>query len=628
MSAQPFASAGSTDRASSASDASSASPPAWAEGLQQAFVAALQSAGDQARSLRLDPARVADIQGRFGREYADLWSSLLGSSVQPIDVKDRRFAAESWRENRFSTYTAALYLLGARALLELVDAVQADVKTQQKIRFAVQQWVDAAAPSNIWALNPEAMQTAIQTHGESLRRGMDNLLADLRRGKITQTDEHEFEVGRNVATSEGVVVFESPWFQLIDYKPLVAQVHARPLLIVPPCINKFYILDLQPANSLVRYALEQGQRVLLMSWRNPDASCAHWTWDDYIDHGVLRAIAVACDIAAASAPAAKAAPSGKATKAGKAAAKTDEADKTGQTSTPLPQDGINALGFCVGGTLLGTALAVLAARGERPVHSVTLLTTMLDFSDTGILDVFIDEAQVRLREATIGKGGLLAGAELAAAFSSLRPNDLTWNYVVGNYLKGETPPPFDLLYWNADSTNLPGPMLAWYLRNTYLENKLPRPNAVSVTGTPLDLRRITIPAFVYASREDHIVPWHAGYASALLLGGATRFVLGASGHIAGVINPASKNKRSHWRLDQPPPKAQANAKRKTLTKPLPATPAAWLEQATEYPGSWWSDWAAWLAVQGGPLQPAPKQYGGAGYRPIEPAPGRYVKVRA
>ena len=608
-------------------DAPPVSPPSGhADELQRMFERATRALAASAPGL--DSARVAEVQARFGQEYADLWRALLAGSAQPPELKDRRFAAQSWRDNRFSAYTAALYLLQARALLELAEAVQAEPKVQQKIRFAVQQWVDASAPSNIWALNPEAIQAAMQTQGESLRRGIANLLGDLRRGKLTQTDESAFEVGRNVATTEGAVVYENDWFQLIDYKPLQPKVHSRPLLIIPPCINKFYILDLQPSNSLVRFALEQGHRVLLMSWRNPDASCAHWTWDDYIDHGVLRAIAVACDIAAASAPAAKAAPSGKATKAGKAAAKTDEADKTGQTSTPLPQDGINALGFCVGGTLLGTALAVLAARGERPVHSVTLLTTMLDFSDTGILDVFIDEAQVRLREATIGKGGLLAGAELAAAFSSLRPNDLTWNYVVGNYLKGETPPPFDLLYWNADSTNLPGPMLAWYLRNTYLENKLPRPNAVSVAGTPVDLRRITIPAFVYASREDHIVPWHAGYASALLLGGATRFVLGASGHIAGVINPASKNKRSHWRLDQPPPKAQANAKRKTLTKPLPATPAAWLEQATEYPGSWWSDWAAWLAVQGGPLQPAPKQYGGAGYRPIEPAPGRYVKVRA
>jgi polyhydroxyalkanoate synthase len=618
----------------------SSANPAFPQDLQQVFGAALNTVGLGTAAVKLDPTRVADIQARFGREYADLWSGMLSDSAKPPELKDRRFTAESWRENRFSTYTAALYLLGARALLELVDAVQADSKTQQKIRFAVQQWVDAAAPSNVWALNPEAMQTAMQTQGESLRRGMDNLLADLRRGKLTQTDEREFEVGRNVATSEGAVVFENPWFQLIDYKPLVAQVHARPLLIVPPCINKFYILDLQPANSLVRYALEQGQRVLLMSWRNPDASCAHWTWDDYIVQGVMRAIAVAGDIAAAAALSAKQTTRGKPASAAKAGKATSGkvASLTGDNVVPSPEGGINALGFCVGGTLLGTALAVLSARGEQPVHCATFLTTMLDFSDTGILDVFIDEAQVRLREATIGKGGLLTGAELAAAFSSLRPNDLTWNYVVGNYLKGETPPPFDLLYWNADSTNLPGPMLAWYLRNTYLENKLPRPGAVSVAGTPVDLGRISLPAYVYASREDHIVPWHAGYASARLLTGATRFVLGASGHIAGVINPASKNKRSHWRLEQAAPGAQAqdteangkpaNNKRKLQSKPLPAAPAAWLEQATEYAGSWWPDWAAWLAGQAGPLQPAPKRYGGGGYQAIEPAPGRYVKVRA
>ncbi len=614
---------------------SSPAQPAFSQDLQAVFKAALNSVSAGTEAVKLDPTRVADIQARFGREYADLWSDMLSDSARQPELKDRRFIAESWRDNRFSTYTAALYLLGARALLELVDAVQADSKTQQKIRFAVQQWVDAAAPSNVWALNPEAMQTAIKTQGESLRKGMDNLLGDLRRGKLTQTDEREFEVGRNVATTEGAVVFENPWFQLIDYKPLTAQVHARPLLIVPPCINKFYILDLQPANSLVRYALEQGQRVLLMSWRNPDASCAHWTWDDYIVQGVLRAIAVAGDIAAAAALSAKQATRGKPADAAKAG-KT--ANKSGGNAVPSPEGGINALGFCVGGTLLGTALAVLAARGEQPVHSATFLTTMLDFSDTGILDVFIDETQVRLREATIGKGGLLKGAELAAAFSSLRPNDLTWNYVVGNYLKGETPPPFDLLYWNADSTNLPGPMLAWYLRNTYLENKLPRPGGVRVAGTPVDLGQITLPAYVYASREDHIVPWQAGYASARLLAGATRFVLGASGHIAGVINPASKNKRSHWRLEQAASGAQANDaessgkpannKRRLQSKSLPAAPAAWLEQATEYAGSWWPDWAAWLAGQAGPLQPAPKCYGGGGYQAVEPAPGRYVKVRA
>lgn len=553
-------------------------------GLQQAFERAMRDSG--ASLPALDPARVADIQARYAGEYAQLWSGLLTGSVQ-AQGNDRRFAAPSWRENTFSSYTAALYLLNARALMELADAVQAEPKVRQRIRFAVQQWVDAAAPSNQLALNPEALQAALKSGGESLRRGIENLLGDLRRGKVSQTDESAFEVGHNVATTEGAVVFENDFFQLIDYKPLSAKVHARPLLIVPPCINKFYILDLQPANSLVRYALEQGHRVLLMSWRNPDASCAAWTWDDYIAQGVLRAVEVSSEIATAARPAARRGARG---------------------------DGdINALGFCVGGTLLGTALAVLAARGEKPVHSATLLTTLLDFSDTGILDVFVDEAQVAMREATIGRGGLLTGAELAAAFSSLRPNDLTWNYVVGNYLKGEMPPPFDLLYWNADSTNLPGPMLAWYLRNTYLENKLRKPGALKVAGVPVDLGRIDLPAYVYASREDHIVPWSSAYASARLLGGATRFVLGASGHIAGVINPASKGKRSHWRAE---------------AAELPATAEAWFEQASEHAGSWWPDWAAWLSTQAGPLQAAPKQYGGGGHVAIEPAPGRYVKVKA
>ena len=573
MSAQPFASAGSTDRASSASDASSASPPAWAEGLQQAFVAALQSAGDQARSLRLDPARVADIQGRFGREYADLWSSLLGSSVQPIDVKDRRFAAESWRENRFSTYTAALYLLGARALLELVDAVQADVKTQQKIRFAVQQWVDAAAPSNIWALNPEAMQTAIQTHGESLRRGMDNLLADLRRGKITQTDEHEFEVGRNVATSEGAVVFENPWFQLIDYKPLVAQVHARPLLIVPPCINKFYILDLQPENSFVRFTVGQGQTVFLVSWRNPDASCGHVTWDDYLAQGAMKAIEVALAVSGA--------------------------------------DKVNAVGWCVGGTILSSALAVMRARGDESVASLTLLTTMLDFREPGDLGVFIDEQGVTQREQTIGQGGIYPGSELGFVFQTLRANDLIWPNVINNYLKGKSPEAFDLLYWNADATNLPGPMYAWYLRNMYLENNLREPGKLTMCETPLDLGDIDMPSYVLATQEDHIVPWRSAYQTTQLVSGKSQFVLGASGHIAGVINPASKNKRSYWTGGKQGDDAQA-----------------WLASATETPGSWWTHWIKWLAPNSGKPVASRKKLGSAKFKPIEPAPGRYVKVRA
>jgi len=437
----------------------------------------------------------------------------------------------------------------------------------------VQQWVDAASPSNYLALNPEAQRRALDTHGESIARGLQHLWNDLRQGHLSQTDETVFEVGRNVAMTPGAVVYENELFQLVEYAPITEKVHERPLLLVPPCINKFYILDLQPDNSLVRYALSEGHRVYMLSWVNADESLAHKTWDDYIEDGVIRAIQ---EVRAIS-----------------------------------RQDQINALGFCIGGTLVGTALAVLAARGESPVASLTLLTAFLDFSDTGILDLFIDETMVRLREASIGQGGLLQGRELAATFSFLRPNDLVWNYVVGNYLKGETPPPFDLLYWNSDSTNLPGPMYCWYLRHTYLENNLKVPGKVTVCGEPVDLRRLDLPTFLYASREDHIVPWHSAYDTVHVLPGKKQFVLGASGHIAGVINPPTKKKRSHW----------TNAR-------LPKTAQAWFDGATEHPGSWWPLWSDWLKLHAGKLVAAPKKPGDARHPPIEPAPGRYVKAKA
>jgi len=371
------------------------------------------------------------------------------------------------------------------------------------------------------------------------------------------------------------VVFENELFQLIQYKPLTAKVYERPFLLVPPCINKFYILDLQPENSLIRYAVEQGMRTFVVSWRNPDASCATMTWDNYIEDAVIKAIGVTQEITAAP--------------------------------------DINALGFCVGGTMLGTALAVLAARGQKPVHSATFLTSLLDFTDTGILDVFIDEAFVKFREMQFAQGGLLPGRDLATTFSFLRPNDLVWNYVVGNYLKGETPPPFDLLYWNSDSTNLPGPYYAWYLRNTYLENRLCKPGAVTVCGVPVDLNQVDIPVYIYGSREDHIVPIAGAYASTQHLPGPKRFVMGASGHIAGVINPASKGKRSHWI---------------GVEGHFPPNVNDWIDAATEHRGSWWTDWSGWLKARAGKEIAAPKGYGNRKHKPIESAPGRYVQAKA
>ena len=433
----------------------------------------------------------------------------------------------------------------------------------------------AAAPSNYLAFNAEAQQKAIDTQGESLAKGLANMLHDAKQGHMSMTDESLFEVGKNVATTEGAVVFENEYFQLIEYKPLTAKVHEKPFLLVPPCINKFYILDLQPENSFIRYAVSQGQRTFVVSWRNPDASMEKKTWDDYIEHAAIEAIHRVQDITGAKQ--------------------------------------INALGFCVGGTILTTALAVLAARGEKPVASLTLLTTLIDFTDTGILDVFIDENMVRFREMQMGAGGMLKGQDLASTFSFLRPNDLVWNYVVGNYLKGETPPPFDLLYWNSDSTNLPGPFYAWYLRNTYLENNLVKPGRLTVCGEKVDLGKLSLPVYIYGSREDHIVPIGGAYASTQVLPGKKRFVMGASGHIAGVINPPAKNKRSHWiRADDNFPPSQAD----------------WLAGAKEYPGSWWTDWAKWLKSHAGKQIPAPKAYGKGKYKAIEPAPGRYVKAKA
>ncbi|RUR65658.1 class I poly(R)-hydroxyalkanoic acid synthase [Variovorax guangxiensis] len=520
----------------------------------------------------IDPEKLQSIQQQYLAEATELWRQGFGAKPEG----DKRFAGDAWGHNPLSAFSAAVYLLNGRTMLSMAEAIDADQKTKARLRFAVEQWMAASAPSNSLAFNAEAQKKAIDTQGESIAKGIQNLLHDVRQGHLSMTDESAFEVGRNVATTEGAVVFENEFFQLLEYKPLTPKVYERPFLLVPPCINKFYILDLQPENSLIRYANEQGHRVFVVSWRNPDESMGKATWDDYIENAAIKAIHTVQEISGSKQ--------------------------------------INALGFCVGGTILSTALAVLAARGEKPAASVTLLTTFLDFSDTGILDIFVDEQMVQYREMQLGNGGLLPGGDLASTFSFLRPNDLVWNYVVGNYLKGETPPPFDLLYWNSDATNLPGPFYAWYLRNTYHENKLAKPNALTVCGEKIDLGRIDIPAYIYGSREDHIVPIGGAYASTQLLPGKKRFVMGASGHIAGVINPPAKKKRSHWiREDGKFPKTQAE----------------WLAGAQEHPGSWWTDWAQWLKGHAGKQFPAPKAYGnGRAYKAIEPAPGRYVKAKA
>ncbi|WP_332877940.1 class I poly(R)-hydroxyalkanoic acid synthase [Massilia sp. S19_KUP03_FR1] len=521
------------------------------------------------------PSKLEEIRNAYLKKATELWQSAMLGNL-PV-VQDKQFATPAWQDNVMSSFSAASYLLNAEFLTAMADAVEAPAREKQKIRFAVQQMVDAMSPANFLATNPEAQQQLIDSKGDSLTRGMANMLKDLQKGRISQSDESAFQVGENVATTPGTVVFQNDLFQLIQYTPVTPTVHAVPLLMIPPCINKYYILDLQPDNSLVRYMVEQGNTVFMVSWRNPDQSLAHTTWDDYVEQGAIRAIDV--------------------------------------TRAISGQDKLNIFGFCVGGTIAASALAVLAARGQQAAASLTLLTTLLDYSDTGVLDVFIDEQQVALRESMLAKGGLMPGRDLATTFSSLRPNDLMWNYVQSNYLQGKEPPAFDLLYWNADSTNLPGPMFCFYLRNMYLENNLRIPGKLTVAGAKVDLGAIDAPVFIYGSKEDHIVPWDAAFRSLSLLNPTkpenNTFVLGASGHIAGVINPATKKKRSHWLRDG----AAASA-------------AQWMEGAGEQAGSWWPAWSDFLKKHGGTEVAAPVVAGNADYQPGEPAPGSYVKARA
>jgi polyhydroxyalkanoate synthase subunit PhaC len=511
-------------------------------------------------------------------------SGTLEAAPQQVD---KRFSSPGWSAQPWAS-TATLYSLNREFMLKMAESVSlsglGDEHTvalaQERLKFFTEQALDALAPSNFLATNPEAQEHLRQTSGQSLKAGLTNLIEDLNKGRMSQSDETRFEVGENLAITPGKVVFRNDLIELICYTPSTATVFEKPILMVPPCINKFYILDLQPENSLVRYLVSQGHQVFMCSWKNVQADQGDLTWDDYLKSGVMQAIKQTCAL-------------------------------SGQKT-------INALGFCVGGTLLSAGLAALAAKGEEPVTSLTLLTTLLDFSQPGVLGLFIDEQHCAMRDASLGKGGVMQGKELATTFSFLRPNDLVWNYVVNNYLKGERPAAFDLLYWNADSTNLPGPMYAWYLRHMYLQNELRQPNQLNGAGQPLDLGLIKCPAYVYGSKDDHIVPWQAAYQSTQLLGGDTRFVLGASGHIAGVINPAAKNKRNFWR---------APLKAKKVANSTPSDAQKWFSSAQEVPGSWWSDWQQWLQSHSGKTM-STKAVKSSKVKSLGAAPGTYVKQRA
>jgi len=528
-----------------------------------------------------DTETLTHIQQEFSRRHLALWTSMIqrkpgeaGESVIEPAKSDRRFKAPEWTESPIYDYLRQAYLLNSQYLQQISDAIPlADGRVRSRMQFLTRQYIDAWSPANFAATNPEFIKAAVDSKGESITRGIQNLLGDLERGHISMTDESAFEVGRNLAVTPGAVIYENELMQLIQYVPQTEQVSQKPLLMVPPCINKYYILDLQQENSLVRYLVEQGLTVFMISWKNATMAESHFTWDDYLEMGPLKALEIVTAITRVKKP--------------------------------------NVLGFCVGGTILSSALAILRARGEDPVESVTLMATLLDFADPGEIGCLVDEASVVAREAAVGKKGLMFGQELANVFSALRANDLIWQYVSGNYLKGNTPSAFDLLYWNCDSANLPGPFIAWYLRNMYLENNLRVPGKLKMLGSKVDLGKIEAPAYVLATREDHIVPWHSAYLARGLLGGESTFVLGASGHIAGIVNPPSKNKRSYWTSDS-----------------TAANPEEWLESATEHPGSWWTHWIAWLKPLSGKEVPARVKLGNATYKEIEPAPGRYVKEKA
>ncbi|HYC47642.1 MAG TPA: class I poly(R)-hydroxyalkanoic acid synthase [Burkholderiales bacterium] len=532
-----------------------------------------------------DPMRLAETQVRLWQDYVSLWQQsmmrLMGQKAEPVaetPTGDRRFKHEDWRANFVYDYIKQSYLIAAKHLHQTLAGVQGlDEQTAKKVDFYTRQYIDALAPSNFVVTNPEVMRETLATGGQNLLRGFSNLLDDLARGngsglKLRMTDERAFALGENIAVTPGKVVFQSDLIQLIQYSPTTEKVYRRPLVIVPPWINKYYILDLRPDNSFVKWAVGEGHTVFIVSWVNPDERFAAKTFEDYLNEGTLAAI--------------------------------DAVERaTGERE-------MNLIGFCLGGTLLACTLGLLAAKGDTRVRSATFFATLTDFDEAGELEVFVDEEQVEALEKRMRERGYLEGAEMATTFNMLRSNDLIWSFVVNNYLLGRDPFAFDLLYWNADSTRMPAAMHSYYLRNMYLRNLLAQRGGLTLNGTPIDLSKVDIPLYFISTIEDHIAPWKSCYRGARLFGGPVRFVLGGSGHIAGIVNPPSANKYGYRTHDA-----------------LPADPDDWLATAAQHPGSWWNDWTAWAAQHGG--DPVDARIPGTGALPaLEDAPGSYVRVRA
>ncbi len=534
--------------------------------------------------LMANPAQLMQAQIGFWQDYMTLWQNttrrIMGMDSAPViqaDPKDKRFRDSAWQQSEVFDFIKQSYLLSARYVHDVVGHVDGlDSKTAKKIDFYSRQFTDAMSPSNFLMTNPEVLRRTAETGGENLIRGLNNLLADLERGRgkltIRMTDMDAFKVGENIGVSPGKIVFQNELMQLIQYSPSTETVLKRPLLILPPWINKFYILDLRPKNSFVRYAVSQGHTVFMVSWVNPDERLADAGFDTYMTSGVFAAL--------------------------------DAIEKaTGERE-------VDAIGYCLGGTLLASTLAWMAKRDDHRISTATFFVALLDFEEAGELGVFIDEEQLQAMEERMEEKGFLEGSDMSTTFNMLRANDLIWSFVVNNYLLGNEPFPFDLLYWNADSTRMPARMHSFYLRNMYQQNLLSKPCGITLAGEQLDLSKITVPAYFLSTREDHIAPWRSTYKGTQLLGGTKRFVLAASGHIAGVVNPPDGGKYNHWVNDN-----------------LPADPQAWLDGATELAGSWWSDWHRWVVGKSPEMIPA-RVPGEGGLPIIEDAPGSYVRVQA
>src|SRR5665213_192984 len=537
---------------------------------------------EMTRQMMRHPERVVEAQISLWQDYMRLWQStaerFLGGNPPPVAEaakSDHRFKDPAWQDSALFDFIKQSYLLTARWLQATVKQVDGlDDKTAQKVDFYTRQFVDAMAPTNFVSTNPEVLRATIDSRGENLVKGLEHLLADLERGKgrlmIKMTDLDAFQVGRNIAVSPGKVVYQNALIQLIQYSPTTAKVQKIPLLVMPPWINKFYILDLRPKNSFVKWAVEQGHTVFVVSWVNPDETLAGKDFADYMRLGPLTALDAI-------------------------------AQATGERD-------VTVVGYCLGGTLLAATLAYMAAKGDTRIKSATFFAAMVDFKEAGELSVFIDDAQLQSLEERMSEHGYLEGADMATTFNMLRANDLIWSFVVNNYLLGKEPFPFDLLYWNSDSTRMPAAMHRFYLRNMYQQNRLVQPGGITLAGVPIDLTKVTIPTFFLSTKEDHIAPWKSTYAATQIFRGPRKFVLSASGHIAGVVNPPPKTKYGHWVNDD-----------------LPPSPDDWLAAATYSPASWWPVWESWIAAHDGG-RVAPRQPGDGKLKPIEDAPGSYVRV--